>query len=66
MSVDAINATAAAGIDPSRTKIAGAIKRAGFVAEAEEVGVDVFLFVDVEGMIVPFDGASILLKNFSG
>src|SRR6202048_4170677 len=28
MSVDAINATAAAGIDPSRTKIAGAIKEA--------------------------------------
>src|SRR6202162_630751 len=28
MSVDAINATAAAGIDPSRTRIAGAIKQA--------------------------------------
>src|SRR5450432_860534 len=28
MSVDAINATAATGIDPSRTKIAGAIKQA--------------------------------------
>src|SRR4030081_96874 len=28
MSVDAINATAAAGIDPSRTRIAGGIKEA--------------------------------------
>src|SRR6202171_6341785 len=28
MSVDAINATAATGIDPSRTRIAGAIKQA--------------------------------------
>src|SRR5216683_2033329 len=29
MSVDAINATAATGIDPSRARIAGAIKEAG-------------------------------------
>src|SRR5229473_1910012 len=51
---------------PHGEGFAGAIKRAGFVAEAEEVGVDEFLFVDAEAVTVPFDLASILLKDFSG
>ena len=42
------------------------IERTGLVAQAEEVGVDEFLFVDVEAVTVPFDGAGILLKNISG
>src|SRR5882762_3326013 len=51
---------------PHGEGFAGTIKRTGFVAEAEEVGVDEFLFVDVEAVTVPFDRAGILLKNFSG
>ena len=50
---------------PHREDLTGTIKRTGFVAEAEEVGVDVFLFVDVEAVTMPFDRAGVLLKNFS-
>jgi hypothetical protein len=45
--------------------LASTIKRTWLVAQAKEVRVNKFLFVDVEAMSLPLDWANILLEYFS-
>ena len=44
---------------------ASAVEGAGFVAEAEEVGVGEFVLVDDEAVAAPLDGAGVLLEDGS-
>ena len=51
---------------PHGEGFADAVEWTGLVAEAEEVGVDGFRLMDVEGGALPVDGAVVLLEDFAG